>query len=163
MRELKITKKPKMSNIDLAKAQANADENEVSGVPVKQYDVNWDDESKAAYDQEILRITKVKKPAPKKAKASGARTLKEKNDGIKSFLEKRYNTGGEKQLGLQKSEMKGTHVTGSKSTDERITGYEDRLGLIEEDIFNQDGKATERQKEDMAKIKQAMSELRKKD
>ena len=85
MRELKITRKPKMSNIEMAKAQANADENEVSGVAVKKYDVNWDDESKAAYDQEILRITKNKK-APKKP-----RTLKEKNAGIKSFLEKRYN------------------------------------------------------------------------
>lgn len=85
MRDLKITKKPKMSNIEMAKAQANADENEVSGVDVKQYDVNWDDESKAAYDQEILRITKDKK-ALKKPK-----TLKEKNDGIKSFLDKRYN------------------------------------------------------------------------
>lgn len=171
MRELKITrnKDKKMSNIEMAKAQANADENEVSGVPVKKYDVNWDDESKAAYDQEILRITKDdeeyedKKPTPKKAKASGARTLKEKNDGIKSFLEKRYNTGGEKQLELQKSEMKGTHVTGSKNKAEKITGYEDRLGFIEEDIFNQDGKATEQQKKDMVRIKQAMSELRKKD
>lgn len=87
MRELKITrnKDKKMSNIEMAKAQANADENEVSGVPVKQYDVNWDDASKAAYDQEILRITKDKK-APKKPK-----TLQEKNAGIKSFLENRYN------------------------------------------------------------------------
>lgn len=85
MRELKITKKPKMSNIEMAKAQANADENEVSGVAVKKYDVNWDDESKAAYDQEILRITKGNE-ATKKPK-----TLQEKNDGIKSFLDKRYN------------------------------------------------------------------------
>ena len=87
MRELKITRKKdkKMSNIEMAKAQANADENEVSGVPVKKYDVKWDDASKAAYDQEILRITKDKK-APKKS-----RTLEERNAGIKSFLENRYN------------------------------------------------------------------------
>jgi hypothetical protein len=87
MRELKITKNKdkKMSNIEMAKAQANADENEVSGVPVKKHNVNWDDEAKAAYDQEILRITKDKK-APKKP-----RTLQEKNAGIKSFLDKRYN------------------------------------------------------------------------
>jgi hypothetical protein len=160
MRELKITKKPKMSNIEMAKAQANADENEVSGVPVKKHDVKWDDASKAAYDQEILRITKVKKPAPKKAKASGVRTLKEKNDGIKSFLDKRYNTGGEKQLELQKSEMKGTYIYEGKDKYDRVNDYEVRIELIKEDIFNQDGKATEQQKKDMARLKQAMSELR---
>jgi len=191
MRELKITKNKdkKMSNIEMAKAQANADENEVSGVPVKKHNVNWDDEAKAAYDQEILRITKddeeyeVKKPTPKKP---GPSSPKDKAAGIKSFLEKRYNTGavkagakgaavkgknipyrkqfsGEKQLELQKSEMKGTHVTGSKNKAEKITGYEDRLGFIEEDIFNQDGKATEQQKKDIARLKQAISDIRKED
>jgi len=168
MRELKITrsKDKKMSNIEMAKAQANADENEVSGVPVKKYDVKWDDASKAAYDQEILRITKddeeyeVKKPTPKKAKPSSP---EDKAVGIKSFLEKRYGTGGEKQLGLQKSEMKGTHVTGSKNKAEKITGYEDRIELIKEDIFNQDGKATDQQKKDIARLKQAMSDIRKED
>jgi len=165
MRELKITKNKdkKMSNIEMAKAQARADEGEVSGVPVKKYDVNWDDASKAAYDQEILRITKddeeyeVKKPTPKKA---GPSSPKEKAAGIKSFLEKRYGTGSKKQLGEQKSEMKGTYVTGSKNKSEKITDYEDRLEFIKEDIFNQDGKATEQQKKDMARIKQAISELR---
>lgn len=86
MRELKITKNKdkKMSNIEMAKAQARADEGEVSGVPVKQYDVKWDDASKAAYDQEILRITET---TPKKA---GPSSPKEKAAGIKSFLDKRY-------------------------------------------------------------------------
>jgi hypothetical protein len=156
MRELKITKNKdkKMSNIEMAKAQARADEGEVSGVPVKKYDVNWDDASKAAYDQEILRITE---PTPKKA---GPSSPKEKAAGIKSFLEKRYGTGSKKQLGEQKSEMKGTYVTGSKDKAEKITDYEDRLEFIKEDIFNQDGKATEQQKKDMARIKRAISELR---
>ena len=160
MRELKITKNKdkKMSNIEMAKAQARADEGEVSGVPVKQYDVKWDDASKAAYDQEILRITKDDEEYEVKKK--GPSSAKEKALGIKSFLEKRYGTGSKKQLGEQKSEMKGTYVTGSKNKAEKLTDYEDRLEFIKEDIFNQDGKATEQQKKDMARIKRAISELR---
>ncbi len=94
MRELKITrsKDKKMSNIEMAKAQARADEGEVSGVPVKKYDVKWDDASKAAYDQEILRITKDDEDmAAKGSKKNGPSSSKDKAAGIKSFLENRYN------------------------------------------------------------------------
>ena len=75
----------------------------------------------------------------------------------------------EKQIGLQKSEMEGTWVydpkkdkTGDKKfvKSERIIDLEDRIGFINEDIFNQD-KATPQQTSDKKKLKQELDILRK--
>ena len=83
--------------------------------------------------------------------------------GTSSALKAKADTGpvDKKQLGLQKSEHKDTYVEESKRKNARITGLEDRLSFIKEDISNQDGKATEQQKKDMAKIKQEIAILRK--
>ncbi len=83
--------------------------------------------------------------------------------GTSSALKAKADTGpvDNKQLKLQKSEHKDTYVTNQKDKFNRIAGLEDRLSFIEEDIFQQDGKATEQQKKDMAKIKQEIAILRK--
>jgi hypothetical protein len=83
--------------------------------------------------------------------------------GTSSALKAKEDTGpvDKKQLKLQKSEHKDTYVEESKRRNSRISGLEDRLSFIKEDIGNQDGKATEQQKKDMAKIKQEIAILRK--
>jgi len=83
--------------------------------------------------------------------------------GTSSALKAKADIGpvDKKQLGLQKSEHKDTYVEENKTRNARISGLEDRLSFIKEDIFNQDGKATEQQKKDMAKIKQEIAILRK--
>ena len=79
--------------------------------------------------------------------------------GTSSALKAKADTGpvDKKQLGLQKSEHKD--ILSSKQA--RITGLEDRISFIKEDIGNQDGGATEQQKKDMAKINQELAILRK--
>ena len=67
----------------------------------------------------------------------------------------------EKQLKLQKSEHKDTHVTKDKGKSERIIGLEDRIGFINEDISNQDKGATDQQKKDKAKLQQELAILKK--
>lgn len=83
--------------------------------------------------------------------------------GTSSALKAKADTGpvDKKQLGLQKSEHKDTYVEESKRKQARITGLEDRISFIKEDIGNQDGGATEQQKKDMAKINQELAILRK--
>ena len=66
----------------------------------------------------------------------------------------------EKQTKLQPSEHKDTYVTKDKSKRERVIDLEDRIGFIDEDIFNQD-KATPQQNKDKAKLKQELAILRK--
>ena len=75
----------------------------------------------------------------------------------------------EKQMKLQSSEHKDTWVyePGKGKTydkfdmSERIEDYEDRISFIKEDIFNQDGKATDQQKKDIARLTQEAQILRK--
>ena len=75
----------------------------------------------------------------------------------------------EKQMKLQSSEHKDTWVYEPgkcKTYDkfdmaERIADYEDRISFIKEDIFNQDGKATDQQKKDIARLTQEAQILRK--
>ena len=83
--------------------------------------------------------------------------------GTSSALKAKADTGpvDKKNLKLQKSEHEDTYVTEEKSKFNRITGLEDRISFIKEDIFNQDGKATEQQKKDIAKIKQEIAILKK--
>ena len=61
---------------------------------------------------------------------------------------------------LLKSEMEGTAVTGG-SMMEQINDLEDRIEFIKEDIFNQKGGATAKQKKDMAAMKKRIASLRK--
>ena len=60
---------------------------------------------------------------------------------------------------LLPSEHKDTEITGENSQ-EKIIDLEDRIEFIKEDIFNQDGKPTDQQKEDIAKLKKWLKELR---
>ena len=61
---------------------------------------------------------------------------------------------------LLKSEHRGTEITGG-SLREEINDIQDRIEFIQEDIFNQDGKATSQQKADIAKLKAKLKELKK--
>ena len=64
-------------------------------------------------------------------------------------------TGHDKLL---KSENPDTEITGGKIT-EQIIDLEDRIEFIKEDIFNQDGKATEQQKKDIATLQAMLKKL----
>ena len=61
---------------------------------------------------------------------------------------------------LLKSEMEGTEVTGGSKM-EQINDLEDRIGFIKEDIFNQEGGATTKQKKDMAAMKKRIAKIKK--
>ena len=65
-------------------------------------------------------------------------------------------TGHDKLL---KSENPDTEITGGNIT-EQIIDLEDRIEFIKEDIFNQDGKATEQQKKDIATLQAMLKKLR---
>ena len=61
---------------------------------------------------------------------------------------------------LLKTEHKDTAVTGG-SNREKINDLEDRIGFIKEDIFQQDSKATAKQKKDIAAMEKRISNLKK--
>ena len=65
-------------------------------------------------------------------------------------------TGHDKLL---PSENPDTEITGGNIT-EQIIDLEDRIEFIKEDIFNQDGKATEQQKKDIATLQARLKKLR---
>ena len=60
---------------------------------------------------------------------------------------------------LLKSENPDTEITGGNII-EQINDLEDRIEFIKEDIFNQDGKATEQQKKDIATLQARLKKLR---
>ena len=60
---------------------------------------------------------------------------------------------------LLKSENPDTEITGGNII-EQINDLEDRIEFIKEDIFNQDGKATEQQKKDIATLQAMLKKLR---
>ena len=60
---------------------------------------------------------------------------------------------------LLKSENPDVAVTGG-SIQEQINDLEDRIEFIKEDIFQQDGKATEQQKKDIATLQARLKKLR---
>ena len=60
---------------------------------------------------------------------------------------------------LLKSENPDTEITG-RNIIEQINDLEDRIEFIKEDIFNQDGKATEQQKKDIATLQARLKKLR---
>ena len=66
-------------------------------------------------------------------------------------------TGHDKLL---KSENPDTHVYKGDDMGEKINDLEDRIEFIKEDIFNQDGKATEQQKKDIATLQAMLKKLR---
>ena len=61
---------------------------------------------------------------------------------------------------LLKTEHKDTAVTGG-SNREKINDLEDRIGFIKEDVFQQDSKATAKQKKDIAAMEKRISILKK--
>ena len=65
-------------------------------------------------------------------------------------------TGHDKLL---PSENPDTEITGGNIT-EQIIDLEDRIEFIKEDIFQQDGKATEKQKKDIATLQAMLKKLR---
>ena len=65
-------------------------------------------------------------------------------------------TGHDKLL---PSENPDTEITGGNII-ERINDLEDRIEFIKEDIFQQDGKATEQQKKDIATLQAMLKKLR---
>jgi hypothetical protein len=65
-------------------------------------------------------------------------------------------TGHDKLL---PSENPDTEITGGNIYEE-IIDLEDRIEFIKEDIFQQDGKATEQQKKDIATLQAKLKELR---
>ena len=65
-------------------------------------------------------------------------------------------TGHDKLL---KSENPDTEITGGNII-EQINDLEDRIEFIKEDIFQQDGKATEQQKKDIATFQARLKKLR---
>ena len=60
---------------------------------------------------------------------------------------------------LLKSENPDTEITGGNII-EQINDLEDRIEFIKEDIFNQDGKATEQQRKDIATLQARLKKLR---
>ena len=60
---------------------------------------------------------------------------------------------------LLKSENPDTEITGGNII-EQINDLEDRIEFIKEDIFQQDGKATEQQKKDIATLQAMLKKLR---
>ena len=60
---------------------------------------------------------------------------------------------------LLPSENPDTEITGGNII-EQINDLEDRIEFIKEDIFNQDGKATEQQKKDIATLQARLKKLR---
>ena len=60
---------------------------------------------------------------------------------------------------LLKSEHKGTEIIGGNLRD-KINDLKDRIEFIQEDIFNQDGKATKQQKEDLKLLNKKLKELK---
>ena len=60
---------------------------------------------------------------------------------------------------LLKSENPDTEITGGNII-EQINDLEDRIEFIKEDIFQQDGKATEQQKKDIATLQARLKKLR---
>ena len=62
--------------------------------------------------------------------------------------------------GLLPSEHKDTKITGGNKS-EKIIDLEDRIGFIEEDISNADGKMTPTQRADLAKLEQKLRKLKK--
>ena len=71
------------------------------------------------------------------------------------------NSPANQNIGLLKTEMKGTFVYKGNNLRERINDYEDRIEFIKEDIFNT-GKTTPQQSKDIAKLKQELQVLRSK-
>ena len=65
-------------------------------------------------------------------------------------------TGHDKLL---KSENPDTEITGGNII-EQINDLEDRIEFIKEDIFQQDGKATEQQKKDIATLQARLKKLK---
>lgn len=65
-------------------------------------------------------------------------------------------TGHDKLL---PSENPDTEITGGNII-EQINDLEDRIEFIKEDIFNQDGKATEQQKKDIATLQAMLKKLK---
>ena len=72
-------------------------------------------------------------------------------------------TGDKKTLRntLLPSEHKDTEITGG-SNEEEIIDIKDRIEFIKEDIFNQDGEATNEQKYDIYLLNQELKKLLKK-
>ena len=60
-----------------------------------------------------------------------------------------------------KTEHKDTWVYKGENFREKIVDLEDRIGFIKEDIFNQKGGATAKQKKDIAAMKKRLAALRK--
>ena len=60
---------------------------------------------------------------------------------------------------LLKSENPDTEITGGNII-EQINDLEDRIAVIKEDIIQQDGKATEQQKKDIATLQARLKKLR---
>ena len=59
-----------------------------------------------------------------------------------------------------KTEHKDTYVYKGENFSEKITDLEDRIEFIKEDIFNQEGGATAKQKKDLAALKKRLANLK---
>ena len=59
-----------------------------------------------------------------------------------------------------KTEHEDTWVYKGENISEKITDLEDRIEFIKEDIFNQEGGATAKQKKDLAALKKRLAELK---
>ena len=60
---------------------------------------------------------------------------------------------------LKKSEHPDTEITDSNLREKRID-IEDRIGIIKEDIWNNDGKATTQQQQDLASLRLRLARLK---
>lgn len=76
--------------------------------------------------------------------------------GFSAFTKKTDPPNGK----LLKSENPDTKITGG-SKQEKIADLEDRIEFIKEDIFNQDGEATNQQKSDIAKLEAKLRAIKK--
>ena len=59
-----------------------------------------------------------------------------------------------------KTEHEDTWVYKGENISEKIIDLEDRIEFIKEDIFNQEGGATAKQKKDLAALKKRLAELK---
>ena len=69
-------------------------------------------------------------------------------------------TEEETRARLLPSEHPDTYVYDGTDTREKIIDLEDRIEFINEDIFNQEGGATEQQKQDLATLRAELAKLR---
>ena len=78
---------------------------------------------------------------------------------MKTSALKRHDNPPTDHPPLQPSEHKDTEITRGEGYED-INDIEDRIEFIKEDISNQDGKATEQQKEDLKLLNKKLKELK---